>query len=188
VIAAERLRLFVAADLPGEQLASIESATRELRAALPQARWTAPWNQHLTLKFLGATEAERLPEVARVCVAVAAGEHPAEVQLSGVGAFPSVKRARVIWIGVKDHDGLLSRVAGALDHAFEPLGYKTEARAYTPHLTLARFRSPEPVAGVLDRFALPATAPVAIDHLSLYRSRLSPKGAVYERLEEFALP
>ncbi|MDP9234003.1 MAG: RNA 2',3'-cyclic phosphodiesterase [Actinomycetota bacterium] len=182
----ERLRLFVAVDVPTDHLARVQELTAPLRAELGGARWTSESNQHITVKFLGSTPSERLAEVAEVCADVAARHASAEVHLNGLGAFPSLRRARVLWMGIDDPDGVLQRVAGALDRGFEALGYAREPRVYTPHLTLARMKSPAPIRGPLP--VMPTQlSPFSIDHLTLYRSRLSPRGAVYEVLERFAL-
>lgn len=183
----ERLRLFVAADVPTSALAPIDARTAELRMQLPEARWTPASNQHVTLKFLGATPAEEVDAVSRVCALVAAGCQPASVRLTGFGAFPSARRARVLWIGIEDPDGILQRLAIALDRDLEPLGFAAEERPYRPHLTLARLKSPARVADLLTAAPAPGLQPFAIDHVSLYRSRLSPRGAQYELLQQFAL-
>jgi 2'-5' RNA ligase len=186
VTSGERLRLFVAVDVPPDHLARVQELTVPLRAALDGARWTPESNQHITVKFLGSTPAERLAEVAAICAEVAADHTSALVRLTQIGAFPSLRRARVLWLGIEDPDGILARVAGALDLGFEPLGFAREARAYTPHLTLARMKSPAPIRGPVPVIAT-KLSPFAVDQLSLYRSRLSPRGAVYEALERFAL-
>jgi RNA 2',3'-cyclic 3'-phosphodiesterase len=182
----ERLRLFVAVDLPADRLAYLHDLTAELRAALAGARWTSQSNEHITVKFLGATASERLGEVAVVCAEVAATHTSGMGRLTQVGAFPNLHRARVLWMGIDDPDGLLGSLAGALDRGFETLGYAPEQRSYTPHLTLARMKTPTPIGGPLPMMP-PELSAIPIDHLSLYRSRLSPRGAVYELLEQFAL-
>ena len=182
----ERLRLFVAVDVPTDRLARVQELTAPLRAELDGARWTPGSNQHITVKFLGSTPSERLADVVAVCAEVASTHASAQVHLNGLGAFPSLHRARVLWVGIDDTDGVLQGVAGALDRRFESLGYAREARAYTPHLTLARMKSATPIRPPLP--VMPTElSPFSIDHLTLYRSRLAPRGAVYEALERFAL-
>jgi 2'-5' RNA ligase len=186
VTSGERLRLFVAVDVPGDRLTSLQEATTAWRSAFPQARWTPEGNQHVTLKFLGATAPEQLPEVAGVCTSVAESHGPAQVRLGALGAFPSMRRARVLWIAIEDPDSLLTQLAADLDRGFSALGFAAEERAYTPHLTLARLKSPAPVHGA----EFPGVAeldPIEVDHMTLYRSRVSSKGAVYEALDRFAL-
>jgi RNA 2',3'-cyclic 3'-phosphodiesterase len=180
------LRLFFAAGVPFQLLESVQERLTDVKSALPQARWTAPANQHLTCKFLGATPEDRLQEIARTGAAVAREGRGAAVALSKLGAFPSARRARVLWLGVDDPAGVLTGLAEGLDLALEPLGFAAEARAFTPHLTLARFKSPVKLSSecALDTGGLP---PFEVSELVLWRSHLSPKGARYERLETLPL-
>jgi 2'-5' RNA ligase len=90
-------------------------------------------------------------------------------------------------MGINDPDDLLGRLAAALDEGLRVLGFAAEERAYTPHLTLARLKSPAPVGDLATTLPEADWEPIEVDHLSLYRSRLSPRGAVYELLEKFPL-
>jgi 2'-5' RNA ligase len=140
----------------------------------------------VTLKFLGATDPEQLPDLAGVCATVAASHQQARVHLGALAAFPSMRRARVLWIAIEDPDSLLTRLSASLDRSLATLGFPAEARPYTPHLTLARLKSAAGVDG--GRFpGVAELAPIDIDHITLYRSRVSSKGAVYEPLDRFAL-
>ncbi|MGH2697772.1 MAG: RNA 2',3'-cyclic phosphodiesterase [Actinomycetota bacterium] len=184
----ERLRLFVAADVPPELLDSVNRALAPLRSRddLGSARWTKPANQHLTLKFLGWVDAEARDPIDEAVGGVAGAHEAGVVTLEGLGAFPSQRRARVLWLGLRDPRALLTALATALDSSLEPLGFEAEKRAFTPHLTLARFKPPASIQGVLNEVELPE-ASFDVGHLALYRSRLHPKGASYEVLEAFPL-
>lgn len=185
--AVERIRLFVAVSLPQAVLESVDAAVEPLRTKLKNARWTAPENQHLTLKFLGWTPSDRLDEVARISGMVASGHEPTSISLTKLGAFPSERRVRVLWMGIDDPSGLLVRLAADLDGAFEPLGFAAEGRAYTPHLTLARFKLPVPMKSGFPELSAPPHEPIVIDELELFRSHLSPRGARYEVVRSFPL-
>jgi RNA 2',3'-cyclic 3'-phosphodiesterase len=183
----ERLRLFVAADVPGDRLAAVQRSTSALRRALGDARWVAPANQHVTLKFLGYVTSDLLPAVQEACALVARSHRPARVGLAPLGAFPSPRRARVVWAGLDDPGGLLASLAAALDGALEPLGFAAEKRAFTPHLTLARLKSPRRLDEPFPELGPAALAPFDVDAVALYQSHLSPKGARYEVIEGFPL-
>jgi 2'-5' RNA ligase len=180
------LRLFVAADVPPDHLDAVERATVELRDSLSDARWTSTDNRHVTLKFLGATDPDLLPQVESVVRSAAAAEGPGELELTGLGAFPSATRARVLWIGLNDPSNILTRLASGLERGFAPLGFEPEARSFTPHLTLARLKTPARLDPVPE-LDLSRLEPFELDRIALWRSQLSPKGATYERLGEFAL-
>jgi RNA 2',3'-cyclic 3'-phosphodiesterase len=143
-------------------------------------------NQHITLKFLGATSSDDLPRVREVCTEVAGGHLHGEMWLEGMGAFPNLRRARVLWVGIDDPFRALTQLASDLDHRFEELGFAAEERAYTPHLTVARMRTPARIDH-LPELRSDELPPIAIDHLALYRSRPSSRGAVYELMNSFAL-
>ena len=158
-----------------------------LRAKLTNARWTDPENQHLTLKFLGGAPSDRLEAITTTCTMVAAGRRPARIAPTALGAFPSRTRVRVLWIGLDDPDGLLAALAADLDRAFEPLGFPAEGRAYTPHLTLARFKLPVPLRSGFPEIDTSGVKPFEVEDIVLFRSHLSPKGARYEVMAVFPL-
>jgi RNA 2',3'-cyclic 3'-phosphodiesterase len=179
-----RLRLFVGISIPEGQLRLLDRAVRPLRKQLPEARWADVANQHVTLKFLGWTDAPLLDSVRAEIEEVGRGHDTARIRLSGVGAFPNTRRARVVWAGIEDPGQLLTSLAASLDDRLARLGFEAEKRAYTPHLTLARIRHPRGVS--LDSVAIVSEWwPVLA--INLYRSHLSPRGARYEMLSSHNL-
>ena len=186
-LSTERIRLFVAARIPEALLTQLDDLVAPLRAKLINARWTTPENQHLTLKFLGSAPVDRLDAVSRTCEMVAAGHRPGELRFTELGAFPSRSRVRVLWVGVDDQSSVLTVTSTDLDRAFESIGFPSEGRAYSPHLTLARFKLPIPLKSGFPSIDTSVLAPFAFDELTLFRSHLSPKGARYEVLKGFPL-
>ncbi len=178
----------MAVSLPLEIRAWATSVIEVLRESCPGARWVDPGNMHVTLKFLGWVDDSNLEALRQITASVASLHRPSEIGVGSVGAFPLVSRARVMWLGLTDPDGLLTSVAQDLDGAFEGLGVPAEDRSFTAHLTLARFRTPAPVELGVD--LPPAPTPFRVEHIDLYRSHLSPKGARYEKLasEYFGAP
>jgi 2'-5' RNA ligase len=173
--------------VPRPHLERVDDEIAPFREKVTNARWAPVENQHVTLKFLGSTPADRLEHVEKVCTMVAAGRHAETVSLSGVGAFPNRNRIRVLWVGLDDPYGLLPHLAGDLDAALEPLGFPSESRAFTPHLTLARFRLAVPLKAGLPELDLSDLPEFEIASFELYRSHMSPKGARYEVLKSFPL-
>ncbi len=182
----ERLRLFVAVDVPMEILQRVEREVAPLKEKWPQGRWSAVSNQHVTMKFLGWVPGDRFEQVRELCATVARSHAGAELSLSGLGSFPSARRMRVLWVGLDNPEGVLAGIAADLDRAFEPLGFPAEQRAFTAHLTLARFKTPVRVSEPLPRLGV-GPQPFRIEEIVLYRSHLSPKGARYEVLGTFPL-
>lgn len=185
---AESLRLFVAVDMPEEVKGALEEAIHPWRERLGAGRWVVRDNWHVTLKFLGQTWPRLRPMVETACREVAAGVAPFQVELSGLGVFPGPGRARVLWAGLDDGDERLTALAAGLDAGLAQ-EFPPEKRAFTPHLTVARFNPPIQMREHAE--ALGATAIDApefvVDRLVLYRSHLSLRGARYEALEEFPL-
>jgi RNA 2',3'-cyclic 3'-phosphodiesterase len=182
----ERLRLFVAAPMPGELLERVAALMQPLKHHWPGARWTDTSNQHVTLKFLGWVDEGQLEAIRASCDQVASSHRAAELALGVLGAFPSKTRVRVLWIDIEDASGLLARLAGALDDALEPLGFEIEKRGFTPHLTLARLKTPLRMTAAWPDLDL-EREPWTCDELVLFRSHLSPKGARYEIVDTFGL-
>lgn len=176
----ENLRLFTAVRVPRDQLEWLDREVTGIKG-LPGARWTTVENQHVTLNFLGWIEARLLPDVTAAVDATGDAHAPAEVSLSGLGAFPRARRARVLWAGIEDPRGLLPALAHDLGERLRAVGYEPEERAYTAHLTLARFKEPRAVE--LPELPGPPSAFTA-DRITLFRTRLSPSGARYEVMHE----
>ncbi|MDQ3985825.1 MAG: RNA 2',3'-cyclic phosphodiesterase [Actinomycetota bacterium] len=183
----KNVRLFVAASIPDRVRDAVQRVADELRARWPEARWVPAANQHLTLKFLGWTPPDRIGAVSEVTERVARSHSPAELSLTGLGAFPSAKRVRVLWIGIDDPAELLTHLATEYGKSFEPLGYEVEERPFHSHLTLARFKMPARVPEGLPEIDLSSVEPFTVDAVDLFRSHLQRSGARYELLESFPL-
>lgn len=182
----DSLRLFVAFDVPIGHRERLQREVAPLKDQLPDARWTEPGGQHVTLKFLGWIAPGSIGDVVAVCRDVCGRFDPTALRLTDLGAFPSVKRARVLWCGIEDLAGTTAGLARELDRGMES-HVPPEKRAFTPHLTLARFRSPQPLADLLRQPDLSDLPGFDLGHVALFRSHLSPKGARYEEIERFHL-
>jgi 2'-5' RNA ligase len=179
------LRLFVAASIPEEELRRVDEGTKDLRDRLIGARWAPLENQHVTLKFLGSTPLDVFDDVNDTIEKIVLAHPTTDISVAGLGVFPSPRRARVLWAGIRDDANILTSIAESLARALGPLGFEPEKRSFTPHLTLARFRVPAPVER--DRLQLEEGPAFRLESIDLYRSHLSPKGARYEVLRRFAL-
>jgi RNA 2',3'-cyclic 3'-phosphodiesterase len=182
---ARPLRLFVAVDVPVPIKRSLARAVRPLRESVPGARWTRPEAWHVTLKFLGSVYPRLRGWVEEAVAAAAAAAEPFETRLTSLGAFPSERRARVLWAGLDDPEGAFVRLTGALEGSLER-EFPAEKRPFTAHLTLARFKEQAALPqGSLE--AELAGEPFPVERLVLYRSHLQRPHAVYESLATFPL-
>jgi len=181
---ARPLRLFVAVEVPEALRVRVREAVGPWRERFPRARWVPLANQHVTVKFLGSTW-PRLVEWVHASVGAAASAlEPFEARAKDLGAFPSPGRARVLWAGLDDHASAMAGVAAALDAALRR-EFPPEKRAFTPHLTIARFDPPVALEGLDDARLESESFPV--ERLVLFRSHLRRPAPVYEPLASFPL-
>ncbi len=184
-MSSEHLRLFFAVDVPEDRLVALATRAEPLRQRSEGARWIPVENQHVTLKFLGSTPEGHVSALLETMRAVSARHAPFELRLAELGTFPERGKARVLWAGFDDPSPVRD-LAVDLDAALVPLGHQPENRPFSAHLTLARFRIPAPVRGLVD-VDLEGLDPFTVSEVGLWRSRLSPQGARYERLGGAAL-
>ncbi len=194
----ETVRAFVALRLEARVEDAIEALIHRLRDPADSAverlvRWTRRENFHLTIFFLGAAVArERLIPIADALRTIAGESDTFEIAARGVGAFPSLRRPQVIWVGL--HNDALIALAARIADAAVRCGFAREARAYSPHLTIARVRGRVHAPGLprcfyrmLERDADLKLGVSRIDRVMLYRSELGADASTYRELAVFAL-
>jgi RNA 2',3'-cyclic 3'-phosphodiesterase len=183
------MRLFVAVTPPEGALAELEEAVAPLRAAARELRWTGTSAWHLTLAFLGEVTEHALPEL-QTRLERAARRHPAQrLAIAGGGAFPSVRRAQVLWAGFSADGEAIAGLAASVAAGARRAGAapSDEGRKYRPHLTLARCRVPADVSALTGTLARFAGTPWTADSIQLIRSHLSGGPPRYEDLASFPL-
>jgi 2'-5' RNA ligase len=198
--APESLRAFVAVEIDAEAAGrAAEIVERLRRADAGRVKWVDPVNFHLTLKFLGATRRDTLPQLGAALQAVTAEAAPFEMELAGVGTFPNLRRPQVIWLGVTKGSELLAALAGQMEAACAALGWAPEEKPYRAHLTLGRLREPRRggrpttpapangLAAALQAEGDAAAGVTPVRRLVLMESRLGPQGPTYTVIEPFPL-
>lgn len=170
------MRLFVAVEVPPPESPADD-------------RPSAP--EHLTLRFLGEVEPERVPEIQARLARVAGETPPFDLVLEGVGAFPSARNPRVIWIGVSRGRREVSELAARTAAALQEMGVGDDRESFVPHLTLFRVRSPDQrrraQALLVGAEALPPPRTVAVRELYLKESTLTAQGARHRTLAAWPL-
>jgi 2'-5' RNA ligase len=182
------LRCFIAIELPEALRREIGARTEGLRSTDADVRWVPQENLHLTLKFLGRVPEELLPEINSSLTEAMGSHRRLSLRFSGAGVFPSVRRPRVVWIGVVDSDRLTA-LQQDVEGAMEALGFESEHRPFSPHLTLGRLRSQRGSAALLrelDAIKDAAFDDVEVEDIAVMKSELKPTGAKYHRL--FGIP
>ncbi len=170
-------------------LQKISEVRSQFQKSLTGLRWVAQENLHLTLKFLGSVDENSVTPMMHA-LENALGPIPCFLLGGkGIGVFPNIKRARVLWTGLEGQ-GLL-RLADAVETALEPLGFPREKRNFTPHLTLGRWRDPgfqpEKLKEQLSIWRNHDFGRSRVNNVVLFQSVLMPQGAAYTSLGEIPL-
>ena len=182
---ATEMRAFIAVELPAE----IRNGLARLQSQLAQARadlkWTEEANLHITMRFLGEITDEQRQAVEAVLQGVAAQVNAIPVQLTGVGAFPSMASPRVLWVGVGEGQQTLHTIAEAIERGVVSLGLPKDDHPFTAHVTLGRVRSPKnrtQLVATVQHVTWTPPAPFVATHLTLFHSTLTSSGASYTLL------
>ncbi len=187
----KNIRAFLAIEPPEDILQEMSRLQDKLKREINgRISWTRPQGQHLTLKFFGDISTE---DVKNICTAVQnriVSESKLNLKIEKMGVFPDARRPRVIWCGVTGDTEKLSIIQKQLDSDFAAIGFPAEDRPFRAHLTLARIKDWRDLMGMneaLVKHSEFAAGEFIGDKLFLFQSKLSPQGAVYTKLAEFAL-
>lgn len=174
-------RAFVAVRPSEAALDAIAGRVGPLRELAPELRWTPRGQWHVTLRFLGRVD--DLPALGKA-LRVLADLPSFPAQLGGGGAFPSPRRARVLWLGLASGGDELTSCAAAISGAIEPLGWAAEERPFHPHVTIARAPRPRDRRALVEAIGDEAVGTAwTVDRVVLYRSRTLPDGAVHDEVD-----
>jgi 2'-5' RNA ligase len=184
------MRAFIAFKLPGLITTDIQAIQEKLAGYRFKVRWVKADNIHLTLKFLGDVDVHII-EAVSACVAEAVnGMRPFQLAASGIGVFPNIKRARVVWIGLSEQVKALNELQKSIDINLAELGFSRERRQFKGHLTLGRSKGTIDAANLaeaLEEFRTFKSKTFIVDRVTVFRSDLKSSGAVYTELREIAL-
>ncbi len=185
-------RTFIALELNEGLQRHLSGYIRSMAQELPALRWVNPAGIHLTLAFLGELSAEQLMLAMQATEQAARGIAPFEYRLTHLGSFGSPRS--VLWVGIEEASGRLQQLHHSLNSALEQRGFAVDARPFSPHLTLSRIKKPiKPEEQVilqqfLDGKRSSVTSPLyRVQQLSVMKSELSPAGARYTALHDYAL-
>lgn len=183
------LRAFLASELPSALQDAIQLASAGVRLRLgPElVRWVPGHNVHLTLKFLGDVSPSNLELIQDLLATHASQYQPFDVLVGGFGCYPNARRPRVLWIGLMAPPELAS-LQRELDAATARLGYSSEERAFSPHLTIGRVRQNASAADLqriraeVEQLSIGDVGSLRVEAIHLFKSELHPAGSVYTRL------
>lgn len=190
-----KIRTFIAIELDENIKDGLTGLQERLKGEVSQGsvRWVRPEGIHLTLKFLGDVPADQIGEITEALRKSCQGFAPFSLSCGGLGCFPNFKHPRVVWVGIQEETKALARLHKSIEENVAPLGYPTEKRKFSPHLTLGRVQR-RVSSGDLRRLGdLVAASEIGtlgqmqVRSVSLMRSDLRPSGAMYTRLAEVEL-
>ncbi|MBD3403958.1 RNA 2',3'-cyclic phosphodiesterase [candidate division GN15 bacterium] len=187
----KRHRLFIALPLGEPMERALGGIMTDLKKSGGAVKYVDPRNCHLTVRFLGDTDEQLIPELKAVLDRAAAKYAAIETTIDRLGAFPNLKRPRVFWAGLARDESVepLTALAEDIEKGVQALGFEPDNKKFKPHLTLARVKRPDGLRELCDtvrdyRFKV---LPLTCDRLVLFKSELTPKGPVYTRLHEARL-
>ncbi len=177
------LRTFLAVEMPPEVRARAAALVERLGAAGANVRWSESTSWHWTLNFLGDVPETEIPAVCQAAAAAAAPFTPFELEARGCGAFPSVSRPRTVWLGAGEGQEALVYLQAALERHLAELGFRPEARRFTPHVTLGRLRDGvtglAELADLIRRHAEYPAGIMPVGEVVVFSSELKRSGSVY---------
>ena len=182
-------RLFVSVDLDG-----LADAVRSVQQPLAEAdglRLTDPEQAHVTLKFLGDTDPDRIPALVEELAAAVeeSGVDPFTAEVGGLGVFPSMDYISVVWVGVREGGDELTALHEAIEDRTTAMGFDAEDHDFTPHATVARMDHAD--GKELVQRAVRETDPdvgtLAVDEIRLTESVLREDGPEYTTVESIPL-
>jgi RNA 2',3'-cyclic 3'-phosphodiesterase len=176
------IRTFIAVDITStpEMMAFAEAIAK----TGADVKLVEPQNIHITLKFLGDTDEQMLPDLEEIIRDAAKGIKPFTIKLQGTGVFPSRDYLKVIWVGLQAGEEM-ELIGGRIEEACGDLGFKKERRAFSPHLTIGRVRTArnkQQLLDAVDKYKDTLFATEDVTRVMLKRSVLSPKGPTYSTL------
>lgn len=182
------LRAFIAVEIPADLRQQAGRLTASLREKIgPLVRWVPVENMHLTLKFLGDVAPSNVEMLSQMVQAEANLFPCFDFQVGGLGSFPNLKRPRVLYIGIQA-PAVLEALQRGIESASRRLGYESDERGFSPHLTIGRVRQnvtsteQQTIRRVLEQTKIDSLGTARVDSVHLYKSDLRSDGSVYTRL------
>ena len=180
------IRLFIAWPLATTVEQELGGIIEQLRKHGGRVSWLGRNNIHLTARFLGDTAEKQLPELKLLIDRVAVHSSTTQLTLDKLGAFPDMKRPRVIWAGLAGDTSPLRSIVDELERGVREIGFAPETKSFKPHLTLGRVKDTNGIEALMSAVQQVRVnaIPVVFDRIVLFKSMLAPKGAMYEKLHE----
>jgi 2'-5' RNA ligase len=184
----KKIRTFIALELSDESREEFARIAGILMEAKADVKWVKPASIHLTLKFLGYVDEGKITRISERLKDIVSGVEPFDVILEGIGVFPKWDYVKVLWVGLGEGAARVKELALRTEEVMQHEGFEKEKREYSPHLTLGRIRSAKNKKELRKQAETVEVKPVTshISRIILFKSELSPEGAVYTELASVA--
>jgi 2'-5' RNA ligase len=185
------VRSFIAVDINDPALLDrFVNIQRQLEETGADLKLVERRNIHITIRFLGELGTDMVQEVEKAMRSISF--EPFEVEFRGLGAFPSLGRINVIWVGIREGADRLSEIFAELEPKIIELGLPADQRGFSPHMTIARVRTGRnrgALANMVRRLQDEEFGAITVHSLELKKSVLTPDGPIYSTLSQvFARP
>lgn len=184
------VRLFVAVEITEEIRKKVAKFQDELKKVDADVGWVSPENLHITVKFIGSLDEEKIEIVATLIKDAVTHIKPFDLDYRGVGVLPAEKNPRVIFTDVIDTGGVLEKIHERLDNQLMALGVEHEDRKFTAHLTVGRIKTRRNVRRLIENLNSYHGFDFGSEHVVqvvLMKSDLLPEGPLYTRLQSVDL-
>lgn len=185
----DSLRAFIAVELDASVIDELTRVLNLLKATQADVKWVHPQNAHITLKFLGQIQEQKIEKISRSIKESVPAYKPFHLTIENLGVFPNMKLPRVIWIGAVSEGNFLEKLACEIEENLVSLHFPKEKRGFKSHITIGRLRSNKNKNELVNLLA-----DIKIDRkdmlvktVTLFKSTLSPLGPCYERLASIPL-
>jgi 2'-5' RNA ligase len=182
-------RLFIAINIP------VSEKVRDFAQKIQQhfiddkIKWVPLVNFHLTIKFLGETDENIIPEITKQIKTCTEKFNPFEISISGIGKFPKTRQPKVIWLGIKDANNIIRKLFTTVNNSMTNLGFDSQNK-FSPHITLGRIKfikNKQLLNNLIDTYSDVLLQQITVSNIILYESILKPSGAEYRIIEKFDL-
>lgn len=184
------MRTFIAIELSDDIRSSLSQIESHLKYSGADVKWVDEKNIHLTLKFLGEVDEEKCGRIKGILDKIAGSAGSFELNVKDIGAFPKMDHPRVIWVGLDKGAAESRSLAEKIDDELSKMGFEKETRPFTAHLTIGRVRSSKNKQALKEKIQnaqRPAPNAQLIRSITLFQSKLTPKGPIYTKLHEARL-
>jgi len=183
------IRTFIAIELPAEVKRLVRQIQEKLGESTEGIRWVKDENLHLSVKFLGNVEENKINDISTAIENAAKDFSVIKLDTGQPGVFPNEKRPRVLWLGIEGDVEQFVRLSKTCESELSKLDYEKDEREIKPHITIGRIRDPKKQKGLVTvlRDLSVESIKFKADSLNLMRSELNQKGAVYSILHSVDL-